>query len=426
MTVDEWVLGVGWSATHGVFVGFDPWIKRNPRSSSSVHIKRGLLEGAAAQYWLEGGDNWDPRVGFVPSEADRFLPWAHNLWVRKTVSVIRHSAKVVDVDRINLRVDPFRSKRAYGVRPSDRLAVFDESGKNADSYLWRVQDINTVAVVLPSGRNRFHYLFTCEKDRAGQRATGDSVTEHKELDFIDDYRQTADQVSVPLRSGEVASLSAAIESEVAAAHLLLPDPKVLIQRIVTGLLAGHIVLAGPPGTGKTTLAKLVAEVFDCSYKIETATADWSTYDVIGGLQPKITGAGANVSETIAPWLGHVTEAVRQCAVAVARNLDNPADHPNQAHWLIIDEINRAEIDKAIGGLYTVLGGDRREPLRLWFEQDPRRQALWMPGRFRIIATMNSVDTSYVYSFSQGLTRRFKYVYVGVPAPKQLSTSSTRP
>ena len=217
------------------------------------------------------------------------------------------------------------------------------------------------------------------------------MTGHKELDFVDDYRQTADQVAVSLRSGDVAALCAAIEAEVAAAHLLLPDPKVLIERMVTGLLAGHIVLAGPPGTGKTTLAKLVAKAFKCTYKIETATADWSTYDVIGGLQPKITGAGANVSETIAPWLGHVTEAVRQCAVAVARNLDSPADHPEQAHWLIIDEINRAEIDKAIGGLYTVLGGDRSEPLRLWFEQDARRQALWMPGRFRIIATMNSVE-----------------------------------
>lgn len=162
VTVDEWVLGVGWSGDHDVFVGFDPWIKRNPGSSSSVHIKRGLLEVAAAQHWLEGGDNWDPRVGFVPAEAARFLPWAQKLWVRKTVSVIRHSVQVVDADRIILRVDPFRSKRAYGVRPSDRLAVYDESGQNPDNYLWRVQDIKTVAVVLPSDRNRFHYLFTCE------------------------------------------------------------------------------------------------------------------------------------------------------------------------------------------------------------------------------------------------------------------------
>jgi hypothetical protein len=163
VTVDEWVLGVGWSGDHGVFVGFDPWIKRNPGSSSSVHIKRQLLEVAAAQHWLEGGDNWDPRVGFVPSESARFLPWAQNLWVQKTVSVICHSVEVVDTDRIIVRIDPSRSKRAYGVRSSDRLAIFDKSGKNPDGYLWRVQGINTVTVVLNSGRNRFHYLFTCEK-----------------------------------------------------------------------------------------------------------------------------------------------------------------------------------------------------------------------------------------------------------------------
>jgi hypothetical protein len=33
--------------------------------------------------------------------------------------------------------------------------------------------------------------------------------------------------------------------------------------------------------------------------------------------------------------------------------------------------------------------------------------------------MNSVDTAYVFGFSQGLTRRFQFVYVGVPEESQL-------
>jgi len=48
---------------------------------------------------------------------------------------------------------------------------------------------------------------------------------------------------------------------------------------------------------------------------------------------------------------------------MAQHDEDSAQQPAQAHWLIIDEFSRAEIDKAIGGLYTVLGGgdsdDRR-------------------------------------------------------------------
>ena len=109
----------------------------------------------------------------------------------------------------------------------------------------------------------------------------------------------------------------------------------------------------------------MAEAFGCTVKMETATADWSSYDVIGGLRPKILGVGDMATEVLTPWLGHVTRAAVQCADVIARHEDNPTTEPHQAHWLIIDEFSRAEIDKAIGGLYTALGGSEQK-IQLWF------------------------------------------------------------
>ena len=66
-----------------------------------------------------------------------------------------------------------------------------------------------------------------------------------------------------------------------------------IQEIVINLASGrHVLLAGPVGTGKTQLAILIPKTFwvnDGGYysEVHTATADWSTQDVIGGIVPKM-------------------------------------------------------------------------------------------------------------------------------------------
>ncbi|MFC0005479.1 AAA family ATPase [Micromonospora siamensis] len=226
----------------------------------------------------------------------------------------------------------------------------------------------------------------------------------------EDYRRLSAYATLPLESADVDALIGRVEAAVQARGLLMPDPS-LMEQCVLALLTGHLVLQGPPGTGKTTLARALAEAFDCTSELQTATADWSTYDVIGGLQP---GVGDGDQEVLRPWLGHVPRAALRCARTARAHEQDPADEPNQAHWLIIDEFSRAQIDKAIGGLYTVLGGSGEQTLELWFESDPGRKVVPFPRRFRIVATMNDVDASFVYDFSQGLSRRFQFVYVGVP------------
>ena len=243
------------------------------------------------------------------------------------------------------------------------------------------------------------------------------------LYFDENYAAAESVAALNLESADVQRITARVRELSAAQHLVFPDSDTLLERCVIALLGGHLILQGPPGTGKTTLAYALAAAFDASTRLETATADWSTYDVIGGLHPTSKGG----IETLEPWLGHVPRAALECASVVARHEDAEEHEPRQAHWLIIDEFNRAEIDKAIGPLYTVLGGgaaDNRLPL--WFgDENGSGTYVWIPRRFRIIATMNTVDSNYVYTLSQGLTRRFQFIHVGVPDAGRLDDELTQ-
>jgi len=191
--------------------------------------------------------------------------------------------------------------------------------------------------------------------------------------------------------------------------LVLP-PEVAPQLVAAVDGGRHIVLMGLPGTGKTSLALnlawAAARAGWCGEPLlATATADWTTFDTIGGLVPGPDGA-----LRFSP------------GVALRALRDN--------RWLILDELNRADIDKAFGPLLTVLAGAAVElptvdaagrPIRI--EPAPGPAGLLDDGvtyragtDWRIVATMNTLDRAALFAFSLAFARRFAFVLVPPPAP----------
>lgn len=201
-----------------------------------------------------------------------------------------------------------------------------------------------------------------------------------------------------------------------AIDTVLDLPQSVSNQMTAALNAGnHLILIGPPGTGKTTMAQDISRLAHdtgCNrgYTAVTATADWTTFDTVGGYMPESDNQLV-FSE------GIVLRAIRA------------------QKWLIIDEINRADIDKAFGELFTVLSGQPvtlpylsgHQPIRILPAGYPSQseQDYVIPPTWRVIGTMNVYDKASLFEMSYAFMRRFAFVDIGIPDSDIFSRLITR-
>lgn len=166
----------------------------------------------------------------------------------------------------------------------------------------------------------------------------------------------------------------------------------LYRRALAHLFTGkNIVFYGPPGTGKTRAARLLSRNA-CAGEVplETANAEWTNYEVVGG--PRLQSDGSWEDEP-----GFFTRAADDCAKALAST--------GRPRWLIIDELNRANLDEAFGEVFTLLDLDYRSDSPLPIEE------IRVPLSFRVLATMNTYDKAQLFALGYAFMRRFAFVEV---------------
>ncbi len=161
-------IGLGWHEGSGVYVAFDPWVKRSPGTSSSVHIHDDLLRQAAEDGLVKTthrDSTWDPRLAFTPEHAVEVFGWMQHLWRAKDVDLAVVAYSNPTPDRVVAEADPSpnASPNAAGVRTGDRVALYDERYVRLTDYYWRVMSIDVKDVTPESGRNRIHYVLEADK-----------------------------------------------------------------------------------------------------------------------------------------------------------------------------------------------------------------------------------------------------------------------